>query len=93
MLFRLSLAFGVPVSILQEQLSAQELNDYQAYYSIEPWGCLPADIRTAVIAHTTASCFAKNTLNFDDFLPKWEPKKPMNYAEGSRAFSDLFPAK
>ncbi len=93
MLFRLSLAWGVPVSTLQEQLSARELTDYQAYYSIEPWGCLPADIRTAIVAHTTASCFSKNTLNFADFVPKWEPEKPMDYAEGSRAFSDLFHGK
>ena len=90
MLFRLSLDWGVPISILQEQLSAQELGDYQAYYSIEPWGGVAADIRTAIIAHTTASCFSKSAPEFKSFLPQWEPQKVMDYSEGSRAFTELF---
>lgn len=90
MLFRLSLAWGLPVATICETLSADELNDWQAYYSIEPWGCMPDDIRAAIQAHTTACCFSTKSPKFADFLPKWEPPKPVSYQDGAKAFAAAF---
>lgn len=67
-------------------MSADELHDYQAYFSLEPWGCQADDIRTAIVAHTVAACLSSKPPDFADFLPKWEPPRRLTYAEGAEMF-------
>jgi hypothetical protein len=84
-LFRLSTLLGIPVHELRE-MSADELHDYAAYLSLEPVGSQADDIRTALIAHTTASCHSTKALKLQEFLPQWEPPQKVSYADGAKAF-------
>jgi hypothetical protein len=77
---------GVPVHEL-EDMSADELHDYAAYLSLEPVGSQADDLRTAIVAHTTASCHSTKTMKLSDFLPQWEPPQKVSYSEGAKAFA------
>jgi hypothetical protein len=79
------MVWGVPVSTL-ENMSADDLNGYQAYLSLEPTGSTADDVRTAIVAHTVACCMSSKPPQFKDFLPQWEPPKAVSYAEGAKAF-------
>ena len=72
MIYRLSLVLGRTFSDLCENLTADEVRGYEAYYALEPWGAQAADIRCAVIAHTTAACMGNGKAKFRDFIPKWD---------------------
>lgn len=72
MIFRLSLALGIPAGELGERITGDELRDYEAYYALEPWGCQADDVRTAIVAHTVAACLGGGKSKFKDFVPKWD---------------------
>lgn len=80
------MAWGVSVRALSARLSADELNDYMAYYSFEPWGCQADDVRCGINAYTVACTYAKSPPKFADFMPRWEPPRPVSYSEGAEAF-------
>jgi hypothetical protein len=71
LLYRLSLGLGKTVRELSQKLTAEELEGYQAYYALEPWGCVGDDYRTAVVAHTVAASVGAKT-KFRDFIPQWD---------------------
>jgi len=67
-----------------EALPYREFREWQAYYNIEPFGESRADLRSAINACVVANANrGKNTPAFkvDDFMPKFENKKPMTNQE------------
>lgn len=46
----MALALGRTVAELEEELSARELKEWMAFYSIEPWGEYRADVRSAMVS-------------------------------------------
>ncbi len=49
-MFRLALALGKTVAQLDQELSPQEFDEWEAFYHFEPWGCPAADYRADVLA-------------------------------------------
>lgn len=74
-LYRLSLAWGIPVDELAERLTAAQLRGYVTYYAVEPWGCEAEDWRFQQLAYITAQSQSTKRLNPDDFAPPW--RKPV----------------
>lgn len=86
MLYRLSLAWGVPVRVLSDELSASDIEGYLAYYQLEPWGCAPQDQRTALIAYTTHRTWGGKG-DFKDFVPTWSRPEPPTYRQWADQFA------
>lgn len=84
-MFRLSIAFGVPARALADKLSADDLQFYQAYYALEPWGSKADDMRCALVAHTTHASNGGKA-SFVKFVPTWDTPKPLTYQQGSEVF-------
>lgn len=89
MLFRLSIAWGIPVDQLAERLTADALDWYQQFFALEPWGTVADDHRTAIVAYTTAACNSKDPPEFSRFLPQWEPPRRATFAEGMAEFESF----
>jgi len=63
-----------------ERTTSKELSEWQAYYSIEPFGEERADLRNAMLCTLVANAMrGKNSkaMTIKDFMPDFEPKKPM----------------
>lgn len=50
--FRLALALGCTVSELENRLQASELDEWYAFWSLEPWGEVRADYRAGLMCAT-----------------------------------------
>lgn len=84
-MFRLSIAFGVPVRQLADDMTADDLQFYQAYQALEPFGSKADDLRTALIAHTTHASNGGKA-SFRQFVPVWDTPKPQPYARFAEVF-------
>lgn len=73
-LLKLSITLGIPKSELEERLTSRELSEYWAYYTLEPWGEEPADLRTGIIASTIANVFSSGKKQYKpkDFMPQYQ---------------------
>ena len=77
MWLRLSLALGIPVGALQQQVSAREFAEYLALWHMEPWGEARIDTAAALVACTIANHLAPRRRRLADFLPAWlKPERP-----------------
>ena len=72
--------------VLADELSAEELQEYVAYYGFEPWGSVPDDMRAALVAYRVAGALGAKG-SFGDYLPRWEPPRRLSYAEGAAMFA------
>ena len=70
---------GLTVSELLSRCSSSELSEWLAFYSVEPFGELRADFRSAVVACTIANSNRGKGKAYkpNDFMPNFEEKKPM----------------
>ncbi len=71
-MFRLALALGMPVRELLARTGSDEITEWMAFYQLEPFGEIRADIRSGVIAATFANAHrAQHTQPFtpEDFMP------------------------
>ncbi len=71
-MFRLALALGMPVRELLGRIGSDELTEWMAFYQLEPFGDMRADLRSGVIASTFANAHrAQHTPPFtpEDFMP------------------------
>jgi len=69
---------------LENRLSARELSEWIAYYSIEPFGTQREDYRAGLIAATTANCAGagkKKALQPTDFIPIFVQEKEMSFID------------
>ena len=63
------------VGELLSRISSRELTEWQAYYSLDPFGEDRADLRAGIIAATTANMLrAKGAKGYkpQDFMPRFE---------------------
>ena len=63
------------VGELLHTMSSKELVEWQAYYSIEPFGEERADLRAGIIASTIANVNrpkGKKAYDAEDFMPKFD---------------------
>jgi hypothetical protein len=71
-MFRLALALGIPVRELLSRIGSDEITEWMAFYQLEPFGDMRADIRSGVIACTFANAHrTQHTPPFtpEDFMP------------------------
>ena len=69
---------------LENRLSARELSEWMAYYSIEPFGTQREDYRAGLIAATVANCAGagkKKALQPTDFIPIFVQEKEMSFID------------
>ena len=67
---------------LENSLSSQELAEWMAYYSIEPFGPAREDYRAGLIAATVANCAgSKKVLQPTDFIRIYQQPKSMSYMD------------
>lgn len=76
----MALALGMTVGELLSRISGQELSEWIAFYSMEPWGCEVEDLREGIISSTIANVNRdpkKQPKPFkpQDFMPTWD--KPL----------------
>jgi len=81
MWFQLAEIMGIPVGILQRQISSREFTEWVAYYSLEPTPIQRSDVQTALICQTIQASTAGRKgrkPQLKDFLLKFESpfKKP-----------------
>jgi hypothetical protein len=61
--FRLALALGCTVRELLGRLDSQELSEWMAFYSIDPWGDQRGDLRNAMLlAHVVGMMRKRGTM-------------------------------
>lgn len=56
-----------------EEIGAEQLMEWQAYYAVEPWGEVPADRRNAAAMALLANIHRKagaRAFSVDDFMPQ-----------------------
>ena len=87
-LYRLSLAWGQPVTQLEQTLSAEDLIGYGVYYELEPWGSEADDLRFQQLCYTVAQSQSTKRLKPADFAMPWRrvEKKTVNFEAGLTAF-------
>lgn len=73
-------------------ISSRELSEWQAYYTLEPFGEWAADVRAGVVASTVANVNrGKNSKPFKpgDFMPQWDdgPVEELTPEETVKAFA------
>jgi hypothetical protein len=68
-------------------MSYAEFVEWQAYYTISPFGPDRDDLRIAIHGMRTSNIhLGKKGFKLNDFLPNFEPRKPMSAAEMERRF-------
>ena len=75
MLFRLALRLGKTVQQLLQELSVEEFIEWQAFFSLEPWGFEIENWRAAMIGSTVANANRppkQPAYKLAQFLPKRE---------------------
>lgn len=95
-MFRLALALGLPVREMLSRMGSDELSEWMAFYSLEPFGDYRADVRSGVVAATFANANrAPNAKVFtpEDFMPfvavHADRLKPAATAESERATANV----
>jgi hypothetical protein len=69
----LALQFGCTVRELSDKLSVSELQEWIAYYSIDPFGSFRTDLNSAMVCKML--CSSKDA-GIYDFMPFEEKQKP-----------------
>jgi len=69
----IALALGMTVAEAKDRIPASEFAEWQAFYAVEPFGDVRADLRSAIVAHTLGSVFSDSDtgLALDDFMPEF----------------------
>jgi hypothetical protein len=68
------------VQRLLSEISSSELNDWIAFYQIEPFGCAADDMRAAIIASAAGNAYrfqkqGNKPWNVEDYIPNREPQE------------------
>lgn len=86
--FRLALALGMTVRELLSRIGADELSEWIAYASLEPFGAIRGDLQAGIVASTIAGALGGKATP-GDFLLTFEPKKEKTGAELEAFFRNL----
>lgn len=71
MLFRLSLAWGIPVTEIEHTVAFRELQQWCQYWTQEPWGTWRDNAHAGLIAATVANSFRgekRQPFTMEDFF-------------------------
>lgn len=77
-------------------MSSQELSEWMAFYSLEPWGTEVEDLRAAIIASTIANANRdpkkqRKPYKPRDFMPQWDrPPAKEQTAEEQRKIIEMW---
>ena len=69
------------VERLLNEISSKELSEWQAFYSIEPFGEERADMRSALVATVMANAWKdkkQRAYKMKDFMLNFEPAEPQS---------------
>lgn len=69
---------GCTVAELKQRMTAQEFQDWKAFYLVEPFGNTREDHRAGIIAATLANTFKKKSAKRytpADFFPDYAPRR------------------
>jgi hypothetical protein len=72
------------VAEAMERIDSAEFAEWMAYERLEPFGEHRADLRSAIVACTMANAWrgkGSKTFTVKDFMPNFEPEKPMSAEE------------
>lgn len=81
---------GCTVSELLERCSSRELSEWAAFWRLEPWGDMRADLRAGIIASTVANVMSGKkgrTTTPADFMPYQEKQEQTEEDMQSRLLS------
>jgi hypothetical protein len=88
----LALALGMPVRELLQRIGSDEITEWMAFYQMEPFGDMRADLRSGVIASTFANANrTKHTRPFtpEDFMPFVDRPEPIDETRKNAAFLNV----
>ena len=86
--FRLALALGMTVRELLSRIGADELSEWIAYASLEPFGAIRGDLQAGIVASTIAGALGGKATP-GDFLLTFEPKKEKTAADWQTIFKSM----
>lgn len=73
---------GCTVRELLSRIDARELAEWEAYYSLDPWGQERADLRAGTIAATVANSHSTSGgFKPSDFMPQYGPAREVEQTE------------
>ena len=82
----------MPVRELLQRIGSDEITKWMAFYQMEPFGDMRADLRSGVIASTFANANrTKHTRPFtpEDFMPFVDRPEPIDEARKNAAFLNV----
>jgi hypothetical protein len=89
LLFRLCLSTGhLHPDYLEDALTQRQLEEWQTFSTIEPWGTPAADYHAGLTAWASLQPHSKAKKKPEDFMPVWggkDPLSPSEYKERARA--------
>lgn len=94
--FRLALALGMTVDQMLKTVRSDELAEWMAFYSLDPFGDQRADYRMGIVAAVQANSWrgqGQRALSPEDFLPFKPPQRQSNKRQSPsdmRAAFDAF---
>lgn len=76
MVMRLALGLGWSPRRVRSELDAADLAEFEDFYAVEPWGCLPDDYRAGLIATCAANAnpMRKRAAQLEDMIPRRGPR-------------------
>lgn len=85
---RLSLAWGIPPTEIEQEVSAADVDLMLRYYAVEPWGPWRDNAHAGVVAAAVANAFRgekQRAFSYDDFMLVDEETRERKRAERSAA--------
>jgi hypothetical protein len=82
---------GTTVKELTDKLSMTELNEWIAYYKINPFGTYRKDLNTAYICMSIYGAAGCKTAKISDFMPEFNHvEKPINHEQIANDLHNFF---
>jgi hypothetical protein len=71
-MYQLSHRMGVPVGVLEDVMSADELIHHMVLWDVDPWTNERKDWQTALLCMVIANCMTGAKHSVEDFLPNFQ---------------------
>lgn len=72
MVMRAAGFIGWPPWMIRKYMDAADLAEFEAFYALEPWGCLPDDYRAGLVATCAANAnpMRRQAARLEDMIPQ-----------------------
>lgn len=82
---------------LLSRIDSQELSEWMAFYTLEPWGTEVEDLRAGIVASTIANANRdpkkqRKPFKPQDFMPKWDTQSDTQTPEDHRRIIEMWQA-